>query len=179
MVESDTELLPCFKIEIEISSENWVKLQSNVFLNPDNEYTIQFLVLNTLELQDQTDYNLRITPNQDKFVILKSSETEPIPIFFKNKSSKSATYSTGSGASEDEVAMSEEAGETAGSVFRTTSFLTDFFSIITILLSVDQSGTLVKFSQISKLIFRLRMIDIEFGEIMGSFMEKLGEAFEG
>ena len=46
-------------------------------------------------------------------------------------------------------------------------------------MAADQSGATLKFSQISKLIARLRMLDINFGKIFGTFLDQLGKSFDG
>jgi len=37
----------------------------------------------------------------------------------------------------------------------------------------------MKFSQISKLLSRLRMINIRYGTIFGTFLDQMGKAFDG
>lgn len=48
-----------------------------------------------------------------------------------------------------------------------------------IILSADQSGATLKFSQISKLIARLRSININYGAKFGKFMDGIAKAFDG
>lgn len=52
-------------------------------------------------------------------------------------------------------------------------------TLLSALLSADQSGATLKFSQISKLISRLRMLDLNFGKVFGKFLDQLGKAFDG
>jgi hypothetical protein len=45
-------------------------------------------------------------------------------------------------------------------------------------MSADQSGATLKFSQIAKLISRLRYINVNYGSIFGTFLNGLGKAFD-
>ena len=55
---------------------------------------------------------------------------------------------------------------------------TDILGMLGIVLSADQTGATLKFSQISKLISRLRYVDINYGKIFGTFLNGLGNAFD-
>jgi hypothetical protein len=50
-------------------------------------------------------------------------------------------------------------------------------STVTAIFSTDQSGATMKFTQISKLISRLRYINVNYGGLFGSFLDGLGENF--
>jgi hypothetical protein len=69
--------------------------------------------------------------------------------------------------------------ELASDSLAASSSVTDAVSIIGVVLAADQSGATLKFSQISKLISRLRMIDVNFGDMFGKFLDGLGQAFDG
>ena len=55
---------------------------------------------------------------------------------------------------------------------------TDILGMLGVLLSADQTGATLKFSQVSKLISRLRYVDINYGKIFGTFLNGLGNAFD-
>jgi hypothetical protein len=55
----------------------------------------------------------------------------------------------------------------------------DILAFLGIVLSADQSGATVKFSQFSKLLSRLRYIDLNYGDLFGSFLTGLGKSFDG
>lgn len=55
---------------------------------------------------------------------------------------------------------------------------TDVLTVVTAAIAADRSGTLMKFSQICKLISRLRLIDINFGKELGTFLDGMGKLFD-
>jgi uncharacterized protein HemX len=73
------------------------------------------------------------------------------------------------------IATSEAAGSTA----KVTSYVSDSLAVLGIILAADHSGATLKFSQVSKLISRLRMVKINYGDIFGKFLDQLGKSFDG
>lgn len=67
----------------------------------------------------------------------------------------------------------------AGSATKATSYVTNSMAFLGVILSADQSGATLKFSQVSKLISRLRMVNINYGELFGTFLDQLGKSFDG
>ena len=49
---------------------------------------------------------------------------------------------------------------------------------ISVVMAADQSGATLKFSQISKLISRLRFINVNYGSLFGVFLDGLGNSFD-
>ena len=80
---------------------------------------------------------------------------------------------------ESVVASAIATSESISSVTGVTSSTSDVLATFGILMSADQSGATLKFSQISKLISRLRYINVNFGSIFGSFLNGLGKSFDG
>jgi hypothetical protein len=55
----------------------------------------------------------------------------------------------------------------------------DILAFLGIVLSADSSGATIKFSQFSKLLSRLRYINLNYGDLFGSFLTGLGKSFDG
>ena len=66
-----------------------------------------------------------------------------------------------------------------GDISSTVSSVTNALSTLALLLNVDQTGATLKFSQISDLISRLRLININYGQVLGKFMDGMSKAFDG
>jgi hypothetical protein len=54
----------------------------------------------------------------------------------------------------------------------------DILSFLGIVLSSDQSGAAAKFSYFSKLLSRLRYINLNYGDVFGNFLRELGKSFD-
>jgi hypothetical protein len=59
-----------------------------------------------------------------------------------------------------------------------TSYGSDILGALGIILSADSSGAMIKFSQISKLISRLRYLGINFGDVFGNYLSGLGKSYD-
>lgn len=79
---------------------------------------------------------------------------------------------------EDKVASALSTGSSVASVTGSMGVTTDILGMLGIVLSADQTGATLKFSQISKLISRLRYVDINYGKVFGTFLNGLGNAFD-
>lgn len=75
--------------------------------------------------------------------------------------------------------MSETLGDLASTSLKTGSDASDFLAFVFMILNLDSSGATYKFSQISKLISRLRLMDLNYGKRLGSFLKHMGKAFDG
>jgi hypothetical protein len=80
---------------------------------------------------------------------------------------------------ESAIVSAISTSESISSVTGATSSASDVLALFGILLSADSSGATLKFSQISKLISRLRYVNVNYGSIFGSFLNGLGKAFDG
>lgn len=69
-------------------------------------------------------------------------------------------------------------GETLSTGTTLASVGTDVLAVITAVVAADRSGAAMKFSQICKLISRLRLIDINFGKELGTFLDGMGKIFD-
>lgn len=69
-------------------------------------------------------------------------------------------------------------GETLSTGTTLASVGTDILAVITAVIAADRSGTAMKFSQVCKLISRLRLIDINFGKELGTFLDGMGKIFD-
>lgn len=54
---------------------------------------------------------------------------------------------------------------------------TEYISFVSVVFTADPSGVTLKFSQISKLISRLRLINVQFGELLGTFMDGMSKGY--
>jgi hypothetical protein len=79
----------------------------------------------------------------------------------------------------EDIASAQTQSEAIGSVTGGTSTVTNTVATVSVVLSADQSGSTLKFSQISKLISRLRFINVNYGSLFGMFLEGLGDTFDG
>ena len=78
----------------------------------------------------------------------------------------------------ESVASATSTGTTVSSVTGSLGVTTDILGVLGVVMSADQTGATLKFSQISKLISRLRYLDINFGQVFGGFLNGLGNAFD-
>lgn len=75
----------------------------------------------------------------------------------------------------------EGAASTSGSLSSingATSSATDTLASLGVVMAADQSGATLKFSQISKLVARLRYVNINYGALFGTFLDGLGSNFD-
>jgi uncharacterized protein HemX len=79
----------------------------------------------------------------------------------------------------ESIESAKATSKVAGGVTSAASTVSNTLALLGVILAADQSGATLKFSQISKLISRLRMIDINYGKIFGSFLDQLGKSFDG
>lgn len=77
-----------------------------------------------------------------------------------------------------QIATATETGSSVSTVTSTLGPATDVLGFLGVVMSADQTGATLKFSQISKLISRLRYVDINFGQLFGGFLNGLGNAFD-
>lgn len=78
----------------------------------------------------------------------------------------------------DSIESATSTGTTVSSVTGSLGVTTDILGVLGVVMSADQTGATLKFSQISKLISRLRYLDINFGQVFGGFLNGLGNAFD-
>jgi len=79
---------------------------------------------------------------------------------------------------QESVLSATSTGSTVSSVTGSLGTATDVLGVLGVVMSADQTGATLKFSQISKLISRLRYVDVNFGQIFGGFLNGLGNAFD-
>ena len=63
-----------------------------------------------------------------------------------------------------------EIGNVVSTLNQYGAYSTDVLGVLGVVSTVDPSGAIIKFSYISKLVSRLRYIDINFGEIFGTYL---------
>ena len=79
------------------------------------------------------------------------------------------------------VEEQKKAAEMAAAVSEVTSAMSqvsDSLALMGIILSADSSGSTLKFSQVSKLISRLRYLDLNYGALYGNILDGLGNSFD-
>lgn len=60
-----------------------------------------------------------------------------------------------------------------------TGLGSDIMAFLGIVLSADSSGATFKFSQFQKLLSRIRYIDLNYGDMLGTFLTGMGKSFDG
>jgi hypothetical protein len=68
------------------------------------------------------------------------------------------------------IQAAKDLSQNTGTALGASSTVSSSLSFLAIILSADQSGATMKFSQISKLISRLRMLDLNYGDVFGTFL---------
>jgi hypothetical protein len=151
------------------------------------EYTLVFNESGDLELQvilpdglsEGSEYGLQI----DSIASIVTQEGENgsngTNFLLDDSAIPEVKFTKAPEVSEDDVAMAENVSKAAGDAASVTAGVSDTLALMGVILSADQSGATLKFSQISKLISRLRMVDLNFGEIFGKFLDSMGKAFDG
>ena len=76
-----------------------------------------------------------------------------------------------------EAALSKS--KTLSSITGKMAMGSEILAFLGIVLSADSSGATIKFSQFSKLLSRLRYINLNYGYFFGSFLTGLGQSFDG
>ena len=71
--------------------------------------------------------------------------------------------------SEDEIDSTKEQGALIGSLNTYTAGAADYGSLVASFINFDQSGIMIKFSQMSKLLSRFRMLNINFGVLLNLY----------
>jgi len=79
---------------------------------------------------------------------------------------------------EDKIESALSTGSSVASTTGSMGVTTDILGMLGLFLSADQTGATLKFSQICKLISRLRYVDINYGKIFGTFLNGLANAFD-
>lgn len=75
---------------------------------------------------------------------------------------------------EEEVTRASKMGSGAAAGMGNTATATDILGFLGIIFAADKSGATLKFSQISKLIARLRYVKVDYGRVFGKFLSELG-----
>ena len=157
-VKSSSEVLP-FTIEITPLNTIVLKVQKPAQIPQGEVYFVQgfepSLISTYKDLVSNIQTNFILVQNQDQEVEILNNQ-------LPSESVESAT-STGS---------------TVSSVTGSLGVTTDILGVLGVVMSADQTGATLKFSQISKLISRLRYVDVNFGQIFGGFLNGLGNAFD-
>ena len=166
-------------VEIKLT-EGGQTVPHKFFYNLNSELTSQLELSENLQLSDGTSYTLELTPINDKVIAQNTdSEGKVTKYVLNSPTSGFVNFTKDIAVSQDAIEAAEKTSEIAGSVTSTASTVGNAMSLLAIILAADQSGATLKFSQISKLISRLRMLDINYGSVFGSFLDTLGKAFDG
>lgn len=139
-------------------------------------------------LSPGTEYSLTVKVNPTKMANLNSinddlgeNDAKPVGAFNKiyhliNK--PSVNYKHTELPSLEEIESIIKTAKTISNTNSVTAGTSTTLSILSVILSADSAGVTIKFSQVSKLISRLRMLDVNFGKIFGNFLNALGSSFD-
>lgn len=78
----------------------------------------------------------------------------------------------------ESVSSAKSLSSGLSTVNKYTSTGSDLTALLAALLAADKSGSTLKFSQICKLISRIRLVDINFGKELGGFLDGMGKIFD-
>ena len=94
-----------------------------------------------------------------------------------NPSDERVEFSFPEQSDPEKVEAAVKNGKAFSSVTGGASMASDILAFLGIVLSADKSGATLKFSQISKLISRLRYVGLNYGDVFGNFLSGLGKSF--
>ena len=111
---------------------------------------------------------------EDETFWIKSNQSQLFTIFTNPENQKATKYILVQDSDQeleiitskvpyDEVKADVNTGQTFGSSTGVTGSVTEILGILGVVLSADQTGATLKFSQVSKLISRLRFVDVNYG----------------
>ena len=149
------------------------------------EYKLAYDTENKLELEiklpeqllEGSSYTLKFTSIEQIAEKIENSNFKTI--YWMDDKIEDFQFLKGLKIPQSDIDFAEVISKNMGSSTKVTAHVTDALSILSMFLSADQSGATLKFSQISKLLSRLRMLDVNFGEVFGTFLDSMGEAFDG
>lgn len=163
-------------------------------INYSISYTLGLKVtisLSTFDsLSDLTTYSIkgRILSKTRPTELAQKVETDPNdPLLQKTTKFNLVEHSTNidisyfkpdGSISEAEIESAVKNGKALSGVTSATSSVSDTLAVLGVILAADQSGATLKFSQVSKLISRLRYLNINYGSVFGNFLDGLGNSFD-
>lgn len=77
----------------------------------------------------------------------------------------------------EEIEKIEERTKRTSQATEGLGYVATGFSLIALILSLDATGTLIKMAQIMKLVNKLRFINVEYGILLGTFLDNIGDIF--
>jgi hypothetical protein len=87
-----------------------------------------------------------------------------------NKDIQKVFFSIPEEKDQSKIESAVKMGDVVSSINYYAGYGTDVSGILGLASTVDPTGSIIKFSYISKLVSRLRYIDINFGEIFGTYL---------
>ena len=108
----------------------------------------------------------------------RQKNNKKITRFFTKKRTQTLTFTYNFKLDKEKLNSVSNLGELLSAATEGSEYLFDYGSYIAFFLGIDQSGTLLKFSQIIKLLSRLRLIDIDFGVYLSGFMDFSAQNFD-
>ena len=154
-------------------------IQYEIFFSPGNKLLIQARIPETLSSGKK--YSISISSLISPLFAEKYNSAGQLDLVYtlSNTSPEVLLITIPEKIDASTLAQAASTSKALGSISSATGYATDALGILGIILSADQSGATLKFSQISKLIARHRSLNINYGNLFGKFMDGIANAFDG
>ena len=176
------------KVVIENLQKNYLTLEAvqNSIKLDFKEYTesidpvIKMAVTLPKEIPAKSQIKIKATLTKVPVLLYKTVDSDKIETIYQLVAPKEQIIETKTNAiiDEDSLARSKKLGKAMSATSSVAGNAADVSAVMASLMAADQSGSILKFSQICKLISRLRLLDINFGKELGGFLDGMGKVFD-